>query len=204
MAILKMKRLRLMLVRSRKEELLRELAKLGCVEFAEIESELQESGLGDQIRRESSALMSLRSKQMTLEHAVALLDHYAPVKGSLLSAKPEFSEETLLDSTGIESALAKAAELAGLDERVRRIAAEETRLHGSIESLKPWKGLELPLEQDSTERTAVLMGTVSARIPLGQVQAAVEAASDEAELFPISEDKTAHYIKKEIRSPIPK
>ncbi len=194
MAILKMKRLRLMLVRSRKEELLRELAKLGCVEFAEIEGELLEGGLGDQVRRESSALMSLRSRQMTLEHAVGLLDQYAPAKTPLLSAKPEFSDETLLDSTGIESALAKAAELAGLDERVRRITAEENRLHGTIESLRPWEGLDLPLEQDGTERTAVLMGTVSARIPLGQVEAAVTAASEEAELFPISEDKTAHYV----------
>ena len=59
MAIVKMKRLRLMLVRSRKEELLRELAKRGCVQFAEIESELQESGLGDQLHRESSELMAL-------------------------------------------------------------------------------------------------------------------------------------------------
>lgn len=194
MAILKMKRLRLMLVRSRKEELLRELVKLGCVEFAEIEGELQESGLGDQVRRESSALMALRSRQMTLEHAVGLLDQYAPAKSPLLSAKPEFSEETLLDSTGIESALAKAAELSGLDERVRRISAEESHLHGSIESLQPWRELDLPLEQDGTERTAVLMGSVSARIPLGQVKAAVEEASDEAELYPISEDKTAHYF----------
>ena len=194
MAILKMKRLRLMLVRSRKEELLRELAKLGCVEFAEIEGELQESGLGDQVRRESSALTALRSKQMTLEHAVELLNQYAPAKSPLLSAKPEYSNEALLDSTGIETELAKAAEVAGLDERVRRISAEENRLRGTIESLKPWRDLDLPLEQDGTERTAVLMGTVSARIPLDQVKAAVEAASDEAELFPISEDKTAHYV----------
>ena len=148
MAILKMKRLRLMLVRSRKEELLRELAKLGCVEFAELESVLEEDGLSDQVRRESSELMALRSKQAALEHAVELLDQYAPVKKPLLSAKPEFSDETLLDSTGIEAALEKAAELAALDERVRRITAEELRLHGSIESLTPWKDLDLPLEQD--------------------------------------------------------
>ena len=194
MAILKMKRLRLMLVRSRKEELLRELAKLGCVEFAELESVLEEDGLSDQVRRESSELMALRGRQAALEHAVELLDQYAPVKKPLLSAKPEFSDETLLDSTGIEAALEKAAELAALDERVRRITAEELRLHGSIESLTPWKDLDLPLEQDGTERTAILMGTVSARIPLGQVKAAVEEASDEAELYPISEDKSAHYI----------
>ena len=75
MAIMKMKRLRLMLVRSRKEEVLRELAKLGCVEFSELEGELQESGLSDQVKRESSALMALRGKQASLEHAVELLGH---------------------------------------------------------------------------------------------------------------------------------
>ena len=41
MAIVKMKRLRLMLVRSQKEELLRELTRLGCVQVSELE-ELQE------------------------------------------------------------------------------------------------------------------------------------------------------------------
>ena len=194
MAMLKMKRLRLMLVRSRKEELLRELARLGCVEFTELEGELQESGLSDQVRRESSALMKVRGRQASLEHAVTLLDQYAPVKGGLLTARPELSDETLLDGSGVEDALEKAAEIASLDERVRRIGAEELRLRGSIESLQPWKELDLPLEQDGTERTAVLMGSVSARIPLGQVKAAVEEASDEAELFPVSEDKTARYV----------
>ena len=194
MAILKMKRLRLMLVRSRKEELLRELAKLGCVEFSELEGELQESGLSDQVRRESSELMSLRGKQASLEHAVELLNQYAPAKGKLLAPKPELTDETLLDSTGIDAALAKAQELAGLDERVRRITAEESRLRGSIESLQPWKSLDLPLEKDATERTVLLMGTLSSRIPLSQVQAALEEASDEAELFAVSEDKNAHYV----------
>lgn len=194
MAILKMKRLRLMLVRSRKEELLKELAKLGCVEFAELEGALEESGLGDQVSRESSDLMALKSRQASLEHAVELLNQYAPVKSGLLTAKPEITGETLLDDSGIGAALEKAGEVAGLDERVRRITAEESRLRGSIESLKPWLGLDMPLETDGTERTAVLMGTVSSRIPLGEVQAALEQASDEAELFSVSEDKNARYV----------
>ena len=103
MAIMKMKRLRLMLVRSRKEEVLRELAKLGCVEFSELEGELQESGLSDQVKRESSALMALKTKQASLEHAVELLNQYAPVKGKLLEAKPELANETLLDASGIDT-----------------------------------------------------------------------------------------------------
>ena len=194
MAIMKMKRLRLMLVRSRKEEVLRELAKLGCVEFSELEGELQESGLSDQVKRESSALMALKTKQASLEHAVELLNQYAPVKGKLLEAKPELSNETLLDASGIDEALEKAREIAALDERVRRDAAEETRLRGSIESLTPWKDLDMPLETEGTERTSVLLGSISSRIPLGQVQAALETASEEAELFAVSEDKNAHYV----------
>ena len=54
MAILKMKRLRLMLVRSQKEELLRELAKLGCVQVTEIQEELQEQENQGLVHRESS------------------------------------------------------------------------------------------------------------------------------------------------------
>ena len=46
MAILQMKRLRLMLVRSQKEELLRELTRLGCVQLVEQEEELQEQESG--------------------------------------------------------------------------------------------------------------------------------------------------------------
>ena len=43
MAILKMKKLRLMAVRSRKDELLRELIRHGCVEFSELEDQIQGS-----------------------------------------------------------------------------------------------------------------------------------------------------------------
>ena len=43
MAIVKMKKLRLMAVRSSKEALLRELIRQGCVEFSELEGEVQDS-----------------------------------------------------------------------------------------------------------------------------------------------------------------
>ena len=192
MAILKMKRLRLMLVRSRKEELLRELAKLGCLEFSEPEE--QEGGAEDQLRRESSALTSLRTRQSALEHAVEILNQYAPAKKGLLTPPEELTKQMLLEDDGIDEALERAQEIAGLDEKIRRLTAEELRLQGSIEALRPWETLDLPLETDGTERTQLLMGTVSSRIPLGQVAAALEAASDEAELFEISADKNARYL----------
>ena len=191
MAIVKMKRLRLMLVRSKKEALLRELARLGCVEFSEPEDELQQ---GDTLRRESSALMALKGREASLLHAVELLDRAVPVKGKLLAPKDELSDETLLDESGFVSALEKAQTLAGLDERLRHIAAEEARQQGSIEALQPWLSLDLPLELTGTEKTAVLLGSFSSRIPFSQVAAALDAACEEGELFPVSQDKNAQYV----------
>ena len=194
MAILKMKRLRLMVVRSKKDELLRELARLGCVEFSEIGEELQEAGAADQLRRESSGLTAIKSQQTALEHAVTLLDRYAPVKSKLLSAKPELEDRTFLTDEGVSEALALAQVISDKDDQVRRITAEESRQRSVIESLQPWEGLDLPLECDGTERTGVVLGTIPARVPLADAVKALEEAADEAELFSINEDKSAHYV----------
>ena len=75
MAILQMKRLRLMLVRSQKEELLRELTRLGCVQLVEQEEELQEQESQGMVHRESSDLMTLKTRQAALERAVELLEN---------------------------------------------------------------------------------------------------------------------------------
>ena len=88
MAILKMKKLRLVAVRSTKDALLKELIRHGCVEFSELESVLADAGLEGSLRRESGDVAALKSKHSTLTHAIALLDSYAPKKGKFLSAKP--------------------------------------------------------------------------------------------------------------------
>ena len=109
MAILKMKKLRLIAVRSNKEELLRELIRHGCVEISELEGELHGTDIEALVHRESSDVASLKSRHSTLTHAIDLLDHYAPKKGKLLSAKPELDDRVLLDDTGLAGAL-KVAE----------------------------------------------------------------------------------------------
>ena len=104
MAIVKMKKLRLMAVRSEKDRLLRELESFGCVEFSELSDELSDEGLV----RESSDLLTLRNNQNNILNAIGLLDRYAPEKKPLLSAKPQVETETLLDDSILTSALEKA------------------------------------------------------------------------------------------------
>ena len=190
MAIVKMKKLRLMAIRSETDQLLRELERFGCVEFSELDEALTEEGLV----HESADVISLRSTQSTLQNAIGLLDRYAPEKKPLLSAKPQVETDKLLDDSGLKMELEKASEINGLEEKIKRLTAEENRQNSLIESVKPWMDLDLPLDTASTERSAVLWGSIPARIELQSVIAAVEEASDEAELFRISGDKTTNYV----------
>ncbi len=194
MAILKMKRLRLVSVRSRKDELLRELQKHGCVEFSEIGDEIQGSEVESILTREESKVMAVRAKHNTLTNAISLLNKYAPAKSKLLSAAPEVDAEELLSESGLNAALAVAERIADADDKIKRLSAEESRQRGIIESLEPWLNLELSLDTEGTERTSIIMGSIPAKAKLSDVESALSEASEEAELFTVSKDKNQNYV----------
>ena len=191
MAIVTMKKLRLMVARSQKDDLLRELIRLGCVEFSEPEDAVQQLEI---LRRTDSDTLACRSDHAALLHAVAVLDRYAPEKKPMLSAPPEVSGDELLDGEELPAALALAAGISAADDRVKRIGAEESRQRAVIESLAPWLPLDLPLDVDGTERSSVLLGSVPVKIPLDKLREAIEGVTEEAELFEVSADKKASYV----------
>ena len=191
MAILKMKRLRLMIARSQKDELLRALIRLGCVQFSELEDEVQSL---ENLHRAESDVMKLKSDHASLLRAVDLLGKYAPEKKPLLSAMPEVEGEELLGAEGLDEMLSLAGEIIAADERIRRIGSEESRERAVIESLIPWQGLDLPLDVDGTERSSILLGSIPVKVPLDKVREAIEAVTEESELFEVSADKKASYV----------
>ena len=189
-----MKKLRLLAVRADKEELLRELIRHGCVEFSELEGKIQGSEVEEILHRESSDIASLKSRQTSLNHAIELLDRYAPKKGKLLSAKPELEDRVLLDDTGMSGAVKVAETIEGYDARIKRISAEESRERSVIESLQPWLDLDMPLNTEGTERTSVLIGSLPTRVDPAEVSAALEAVDEECELFCIREEKKERFV----------
>ena len=189
-----MKKLYLLAVRSRKEALLRELVQRGCVEFSEMEGDIQGTGMEGLLKREDTKLMTLRSQYASLTHAVDLLGKYAPVKSKLLSAAPEVAGSVLLDDSGIAGALKIAAAIEGADDRIKRISAEESRQRSLAESLEPWLDLDMPLGMEGTARANVLIGSFSSKVKLDEVDSTLAQASEEAELFRISVDKSSQYV----------
>ena len=191
--ILKMKKLYLMAVRSKKDALLRELVHHGCVEFSEIEDEVAASEFADVLHREDSKLMTLKTRQASLTHAIALLDRYAPAKTKLLSSPAEVAPAVLLDDAGLNAALKLAGAIEGADDRIKRISAEESRQRVLAESLQPWLDLDIPLGMEGTQRTNILLGSFTLKTDLDAVSAALAEVCEEAELFLVHEDKTSRY-----------
>ena len=194
MAIVKMKKLRLMAARDTKDELLRELIRHGCVEISELESQINGSELEGVVSRETADLSSLKSKQTSLNHAISLMDKYAPKKGKFLSAKPELEDLVLLDDTGLNGAVKIAETVESYDARIKRIIAEESRQRSVITALEPWLDLDMPLNTEGTARCSVVFGTIPAKAELSAVEAAIAEVDEEAELFLIHEEKKEHYV----------
>ena len=194
MAIEKMKKLRLVAVRSQKEALMRDMMLLGCVQVTEPEGEMSDPSISAVVKREGSELVRYKAQYASLVHAVELLDSYAPQKKPLLAPRPEIDCNSFLDAGSLEATLAVATGIEAAEDRIKRIGAEESRQRGIIESLMPWQSLDMPLDCTGTVRTAVVTGMLPSAANFAEAQAAVAAVTQEAELFLVSADKDQQYV----------
>lgn len=194
MAIVKMKKLRLMAVRDQKEKLLKELLLFGCVELREPEEEGLNPLLSDRLSRESSTASECRAEKTMLQQAIDVLDSFSPEKSPLLSAKPDVALEEFLNRESLDEYRGIAEKILANEDRIKRITAEEGRIRGVIESLAPWLGFDCPLETEGTRDSALLLGACPATAPVAAVEKALAESADEAELFAVSKDKTQQYL----------
>ena len=104
MAIVKMKHLRLLALRADREELLKKLQHLGCVEISEPEPEEDDPAWTALARPESGALGTARERRAKALEALEVLKKYAPEKGKGLSARPRITEGELFDDAAYDRA----------------------------------------------------------------------------------------------------
>ncbi|MBR5229885.1 MAG: V-type ATP synthase subunit I [Firmicutes bacterium] len=195
MAIVKMKKLKLMVASSQREELLNELMLLGCVQVSQPPPE--EEGQVLLSRADVPELLKHRTEQNSLSGSIAVLKKYVPEKGgigSLLSPLPEVKTKELLDGTSKAADLEIAEKILALDERIRKAGIDKTAMAVEIQGMQPWADLDLPMEVSGTESSVIIRGTVPAAVEIGQMQAALAEQAEMAELIHVSSDKAFHYL----------
>ena len=189
MAIVKMKRLRVIAMASCREELLRQLQRLGCVEIREPESAGADwSGL---LERERSRLAETRAALADVNAALSAVKKYADVREGMFPQRQAVTQTEFLSGMAADRARAASARVSELVQTASQLQAEEGRLLARQASRGPWKGRDMPLELTGTVHTAFLPGVCPAAADLGALRQALGETA--CELLEISADKQQRY-----------
>ena len=194
MAIVKMKRLRMVAMVRDREELLRRLQRMGCVEIVQPEEDPDDPAWAALTRPEQGGLAAAHEEKAQAERALEVLKRYKALpKAGLLSPKPGVQEGALFDEAGAQSARDTAKQINDLDRRLAAIRAEENKLEAQKAVLEPWAALDLSLETGSTPQVTIQLGTLPANVPMNQAEGEVRAAGELAQLTEASADRESCY-----------
>ena len=194
MAIVKMKRLRLITLEEERPRLLSRLQHLGCVEISEPDEKLADPQWSALLRRGTSASSEIKTQIAQCNHALAALQKYAPAKSGLFLKRPDMSEAAFLDAEAHTASLHIVQTIDRALANMNQLSTQENRLSSLRLGLLPWVALQIPLNSISTEHVQITLGVCPSAVSL---DAAAEALSDAAplsQLIPISQDKDQHYL----------
>ena len=189
MAIVKMKKLRCLAMRDQRDGLMDRLLRLGCVEIHEPEGMLSDPDVAALLKPERAGLVTARTRQAEVEAALAVLGRHAPEKKKLLAARPMVQEGEFLDNGAMERDYALAVRLNECENKLRRLAVEQSALQSEIESLRPWEALDLPLDYAGTKTCAVALANVPAEVNMEAVADAAEQVTEEVQIILVSRDE---------------
>ena len=194
MAIVKMKRLRLFGMASDREELLRQLQHLGCVQIREPLDVLSDPAWGAFTRVDDTALADTNSRAADLKAALDLLKHYSPDKGGLFRPRPQVTEGQLFDQETLKRAEAAAERILSEEARIAAIRNEQAKLAAQKAALAPWLELDTDLSLPSSREVSMTFGALSASADRQGVEAALAAVTELCQLQWAGRDREFQYL----------
>lgn len=194
MAIVKMKRIRLIALAEDRDALLSSLLHVGCVEISEPEIPQGEDG-NPLLHRDAAGVAQAKAQLTALQHALEVLRKYAPRKKGMFAPRDTIREKELLDEKAMAAALSKAEAVNEHAKAVGQLNTREARLHTEQLALQPWRAYDLPLEEDGTKTTAILLGTVPNAVDFDAMAGAVMESAETAWLKLLSTDREQQYLE---------
>lgn len=188
-----MKRLRVIGFAEERDDLLQQLLHLGCVEISEPEDKVTDPEWTALLRRDTSALSQRKGEASALTGALEALDKYAPAKKGLFIKRKPISEAAFFQEDAKSAALRCAEEINECTHEISRLYSAENKLNASLANLLPWAELDLPLEQQGTAHTQLMLGTTPAASDPDALRGELRETAPLAELMDISQDKDQRY-----------
>jgi V/A-type H+-transporting ATPase subunit I len=196
MSIVRMSKVSLAGMLSDRPAVIAKVMKLGLVEIIDYDSrdaggELAGLAWRDGADEEAAAL---EADMRRVAAAIDVVERFVPEK------KPMFfsgREVPLADYRRIAGKLdgvwKDADDIASYDARLSALKNEENRLRAQIETLLPWRSVDLPLDAPDTKRAKVAFGAAPAGVPAEAMAAALAEAVPESFIEAAGEDAEQRY-----------
>ena len=194
MAIVNMKRLRVLAMASDRDELMKRLRHLGCVEISDPGGRLADPQWAALLKRGTSSLMETKSRMTDVNEALDVIRKYGTVKDGLFLKRSPISEREFLSTSAAERAQQAAQKVNGLLQELIRLQNEENRLISAQAALRPWESLEFSLESQGTAHVLYRLGVIPSGANPGEIQTELDASDAAAELLEAGADKEQHYL----------
>lgn len=194
MAIVKMKRLRLIAAEGDRQALLARLLHIGCVELSEPKAQLEDPEWSRLLRRAESLLSTHQQSLEQVTAALKTLDRYAPAKGGLFRTRKAIREEDLLCAKSLEQALDNAGHINGLRDQIEDLLGRESRLAAQRAALKPWAALDVDLAVQDSAYVSYAFCACPAGADPEALKAALREAAPTARVELASTDSEQHYF----------
>ena len=179
MAIVKMKRLRLLAMGADREALLHTLQSAGCVQLSEPTAE---DGGEELLARltppDGQRLSQAQARRQEAERAVEVLKRHGAKGKGFLTPKPRTSQEALCQPEAEARQDQAVAEVLEKERRESALTAQLEKLAAQRGALAPWLTLDMPLEQTSTKDMLVQLGKLTAARPFEEAVQAAERVSE--------------------------
>ena len=195
MAIVKMKKLRVMAMAADQERLLHQLQHLGCVEISQPSEELEDTKWASMIEPKESQQVQIRAEMSEAQSALAAVKEYGPKKKEgLFPPRRQVTEEELLRPDTLRAGRRAAGRIHTWLDTLARMDADESRLLSKKNGLTPWLGLNMPMELQESAHVVFRPCVFPAAVDLEGLRTRLSAQELPAELIEVSQDRQQRYV----------
>ncbi len=197
MAVMQMRRISICALKKDRKAILEKIQSMGIIEMNQIAEDEEGFEKIDTL----SSRMDFEKQAQLAEQALDVLNMYEPEKTSMFDSfkGKEQVEKSRFDSVvnAKEEIMEKAALVVSLNKQISEHNAEIQKLHNQVESLTPWLSLDVPMNDDGTRSTALMIGTMPAGTTTASIQGVVDEAIpglDTIDVEEISSDRDTVYL----------
>ncbi len=192
MAIVKMKRLRLIAMKSDRDAIFKKLLRLGCLEVSEQSEKLADPEWAPLIKAAEGEVYDLKQRLSEIKATIAVLDNFVPVKTSLFAPRPELKESELFSIKTAEKAVESAKRIEEINSEFDSLSTQRNKLEATRISLEPWEPLDIPLESTGTSNMNLIFGTLPRAVEMDELDEELAERAEDSQLFVVSSGRDQH------------